>query len=112
MRHRRRPGSSTKARKATATVLGPRHAIPETGVALFPEVIDVAEAYGVDPARENYPDLVALPEENHWVRCKLGPGTAWIEPDDDLPGTHRPEGIVAVSGPGIAPGRTLQARIE
>ncbi len=105
------PRQVDDARMATAAVLAAaRH--PETGVALFPEVVDVAEAYGVDPPRENYPDLVALPEENHWVRCKLGPGTAWIEPDDDLPGTHRPEGIVAVSGLGIAPGRMLKAHLN
>ena len=114
----RRPGAplSTprqieQARRDTACALAEaRH--PETGAALFPEVIDVAEAYGVDPARENYPDLVALPEENHWVRCKLSPGAGWIEDDDDLPGTHRPEGIVAVSGRGVAPGRTLQAHLN
>jgi predicted AlkP superfamily phosphohydrolase/phosphomutase len=97
-------------RVTTAALAEARH--PETGVLLFPEVIHVAEAYGVEPARENYPDLIALPEENHWVRCKLGPGTAWIEPDDELPGTHRPEGIVAVSGPGITPGRTMQAHLN
>jgi hypothetical protein len=72
----------------------------------------VAESYGVDPAREDFPDLVALPEENLWVRCKLGPGSAWVEADDNLPGTHRPEGIVAVSGAGIQPGRTLKAHLN
>jgi predicted AlkP superfamily phosphohydrolase/phosphomutase len=105
------PRQVDDARRATVAALAEAQH-PETGVALFPEVIDVAEAYGVDPARENYPDLVALPEENHWVRCKLSAGSAWIEPDDELPGTHRPEGIVAVSGPGIAPGRTLQAHLN
>jgi predicted AlkP superfamily phosphohydrolase/phosphomutase len=84
----------------------------ETGIVLFPEIVDVAESYGVDPAREDFPDLVALPEENLWVRCKLGPGTAWVEADDNLPGTHRPEGIVVVNGPGIQPGRTLKAHLN
>jgi predicted AlkP superfamily phosphohydrolase/phosphomutase len=95
---------------ASSALAEARH--PETGVALFPQIVNVAEAYGVDPARESYPDLVALPDENYWVRTKLSRGSAWVEPDDDLPGTHRPEGIVAVSGPGIAPGRTLHAHLN
>jgi predicted AlkP superfamily phosphohydrolase/phosphomutase len=114
----RRPGAPLSnprqvedARRAAAEALAEaRH--PETGVRLFPEVIDVAQAYGVDPARENFPDLVALPEENYWVRTKLAPGRAWVEADDNLPGTHRPEGIVAVSGAGIVPGRTLNAHLN
>ncbi len=85
---------------------------PETGVALFPQVISVAKAYGVDPARENYPDLIALPEENHWVRCKLAAGTGWVEPDNTLPGTHRPEGIIAVSGREVTPGRIDGAHLN
>jgi predicted AlkP superfamily phosphohydrolase/phosphomutase len=114
----RRPGAPLAnprqvedARRSAAEALAEaRH--PETGVLLFPEVIDVAQAYGVDPARENFPDLVALPEENYWVRTKLAPGRAWVEADDNLPGTHRPEGIVAVSGAGIVPGRTLDAHLN
>jgi predicted AlkP superfamily phosphohydrolase/phosphomutase len=82
---------------------------PETGAALFPQIVATAEAYGIDPAREGYPDLIALPDESYWVRTKLAPGNAWVEADPNLPGTHRPEGIVALAGAGIAPGRTLQA---
>ncbi len=85
---------------------------PETGVSLFPKIVNVAQAYNVDPAREGFPDLVALPDENYWVRTKLSPGSAWVEADDNLPGTHRPEGIVAVSGVGITPGRNLDAHLN
>jgi hypothetical protein len=85
---------------------------PETGQRLFPLVIDVAATHGIDPAREGYPDLIALPEENYWVRTKLAPGTAWVEPDANLPGTHRPEGILAVAAPGVRAGRTLQADLR
>ena len=63
----------------------------------------------IDPAGEGYPDLIALPDEPYWVRTKLTPGTAWVEPDHNLPGTHRPEGVIALSGAGITPGRTLRA---
>jgi len=95
---------------ASSALTEARH--PETGVPLFPQIVKVAEAYGVDPARENYPDLVALPDENYWVRTKLASGSLWVEADDNLPGTHRPEGIVAVSGAGVVPGRHLQAHLN
>ena len=97
-------------RAATAAMAEARH--PETGVPLFPRIVDVARSYGVDPARENYPDLIALPDENHWVRCKLAPGRGWVEPDDNLPGTHRPEGIIAVSGREIQPGTIVGAHLN
>jgi hypothetical protein len=29
-----------------------------------------------------------------------------------MPGTHRPEGVVSLSGAGIIPGRTLQAQLR
>lgn len=85
---------------------------PETGARLFPQVIDMAATYKLDPAREGYPDLIALPEENYWVRTKLSAGAGWVEPDANLPGTHRPEGIVAVAAPGVATGRNLQADLR
>jgi predicted AlkP superfamily phosphohydrolase/phosphomutase len=85
---------------------------PESGTILFPTVISTAETYRIDPIREGYPDLIALPEENHWVRTKLAPGTIWVEPDPNLPGTHRPEGIVVYQASGLAPGRTLDADLR
>ena len=85
---------------------------PETGAKLFPQIIPVAHTYGVDPAREGYPDLIALPEENYWVRTKLTPGRAWVETDANLPGTHRPEGVIVLAGKGIAPGRSLNADLQ
>jgi predicted AlkP superfamily phosphohydrolase/phosphomutase len=85
---------------------------PETGERLFPVVIDMAATHGIDPAREGYPDLIALPEENYWVRTKLAPGSVWVEPDANLPGTHRPEGIVAIAVPGVRTGRTLEADLR
>jgi predicted AlkP superfamily phosphohydrolase/phosphomutase len=77
----------------------------------------VAALYQVDPAREGYPDLIALPDDPYWVRTKLADrtrpysGHGWVEPDPNLPGTHRPEGIVALAAAGITPGRTLQAHL-
>ena len=105
------PRQIDEARTAAAEALrNARH--PETDMPLFPTVIATGDAYGVDPAREGYPELIGLPEENYWVRTKLSPGTVWIEPDLNLPGTHRPEGIVAIAGTGILPGRTLDADLR
>src|SRR5262249_33737254 len=97
-------------RTASAALTEARH--PETGKALFPTVVATAEAYGIDPSREGYPDLIALPDEPYWVRTKLAPGREWVEADPNLPGTHRPEGIVALAAPGVAPGRTLKADLR
>jgi predicted AlkP superfamily phosphohydrolase/phosphomutase len=93
--------------EASAALAEARH--PETGTPLFPRIVATADAYNVDPAREGYPDLIALPDESYWVRTKLTPGKGWVEADPNLPGTHRPEGVIALAGAGITPGRTLTA---
>ncbi len=99
------------ARAATIAALAEaKH--PETGLPLFPNVISTAEAYGIDPAREGFPDLIAPPDEPYWVRCKLAPGRDWIDADPMMPGTHRPEGVIALAGAGIEPGRTLNAQLR
>jgi predicted AlkP superfamily phosphohydrolase/phosphomutase len=104
------PRQVDEARNEAAIALATaRH--PVDGRRLFPEVFSVADVYGVDPAAEGYPDLIALPEASHWVRTKLTAGASWVDPDPNLPGTHRPEGIVALCGPGVATGRTLHANL-
>ena len=95
---------------AAAALAAARH--PETGKPLFPLLISTAEEYGIDPAEAGYPDLIALPDEPYWVRTKLAPGSAWVEADPNLPGTHRPEGIVALCAPGVTPGRRLKANLH
>jgi predicted AlkP superfamily phosphohydrolase/phosphomutase len=104
------PREIDDARTAAAEALADaRH--PETGQPLFPRIITTSEAYQLDPAREGYPDLIALPDEPYWVRTKLTSSRSWVEPDSNLPGTHRPEGIIALAGVGLAPGRHLQANL-
>jgi predicted AlkP superfamily phosphohydrolase/phosphomutase len=104
------PRQIDEACQAAAQALGnARH--PETGRPLFPQIITTADAYHLDPAREGYPDLIALPDDPYWVRTRLTPSSAWITPDPNLPGTHRPEGIVALTGAGLRPGRSLKARL-
>ena len=100
-----------QARSETiAALASARH--PESNARLFPTIIATAETYHIDPAREGFPDLIALPEENYWVRTKLAPGSNWVEGDANLPGTHRPEGIIALAGNGFSPGRYLQADLR
>jgi predicted AlkP superfamily phosphohydrolase/phosphomutase len=104
------PRQIDEARSAAAAALAEaRH--PETGRPLFPLIIPTAEAYQLDPASEGYPDLIALPDEPFWVRTKLSSSPRWVEPDANLPGTHRPEGIVALSGVDIPAGRNLKANL-
>ena len=104
------PRQIDEARTAAAAALAEaKH--PENGSPLFPQIIETAETYQIDPTREGYPDLIALPDEPYWVRTKLTSGKSWVEPDPNLPGTHRPEGVVALSGAGLAPGRHLKANL-
>lgn len=84
---------------------------PETGAPLFPEMVPVAQRYGVDPAREGFPDLIALPDANYWVRSRFTSSPNWVDPDPALPGTHRPEGVVSLAGCGLEPGRNLAAQL-
>jgi len=104
------PRQIDDARNAAIVALAAaRH--PSTGSPLFQRVIATAEEYGIDPAAEGYPDIIALPDDPYWVRTKLAPGRAWVEADPMLPGTHRPEGVVALCGPGVAPGRSIKANL-
>ena len=68
------PRQIDEARSAAAFALADaKH--PETGSLLFPQIIATAETYQIDPTREGYPDLIALPDEPYWVRTKLTSGT-------------------------------------
>lgn len=105
------PRQLDEDRNAAALALAEaRH--PETGRPLFPRVICMAEAHGIDPPAHGYPDLLALPDEPFWVRTKLSPGRDWIEPDPNLPGTHRPEGVVALRAPGVEPGWNGESQLQ
>jgi predicted AlkP superfamily phosphohydrolase/phosphomutase len=104
------PGQIDDARTAAVQALAEaRH--PDSGTKLFPRIIETAETYQLDPAHEGYPDLIALPDDPYWVRTKLTSGRAWVEPDANLPGTHRPEGVVALSGAGLTAGRYLKENL-
>ncbi len=102
------PRQIDDARTSAAEALAEaRH--PQTSSRLFPQIIETAETYQLDPTREGYPDLIALPDEPYWVRTKLTSSRSWVEPDPNLPGTHRPEGIIALAGSDLLPGRHLKS---
>ena len=84
---------------------------PETGQRLFTNFVATAEAFQIDPTREGYPDLIAVPDDPYWVRTKLSAGRSLVEADPNLPGTHRPEGVIALAGAGLAAGRYLSANL-
>lgn len=84
---------------------------PEKGTKLFKAVIDVAATHDVDPAREGFPDVIGLPRQDLWVRTKITNRPDWVEPDPELPGTHRPEGVIMASGAGISPGQSLHCNL-
>ncbi len=104
------PGQIDDARLAAAQALAEaRH--PETGAPLFTQLVHMAATHGLDPAEEGYPDLIAVPDAPYWIRTKHFSKGNWVEADANLPGTHRPEGVVALAGAGLAPGRTLSANL-
>jgi predicted AlkP superfamily phosphohydrolase/phosphomutase len=104
------PGQVDDARIAAGQALAEARD-PESSAVLFPKLVATAETYQIDPAREGYPDLIAVPDDPYWVRTKLTKGNALVEADPNLPGTHRPEGVVALAGAGLAPGRYLNAEL-
>jgi hypothetical protein len=104
------PRQIDDACNSAALALGEaRH--PETGRPLFPRIIPTAATYHLDPAREGYPDLIALPDDPFWVRVRFSGNSSWVTADPNLPGTHRPEGIIALAGAGLTPGRSLKAKL-
>jgi hypothetical protein len=86
---------------------------PETGEALFADAFDVAERYGLDPAAEGLPDVLAPSADGYQAQAKWSPfDTTLLRPDPNLPGTHWNDGIVAIDAPDIRPGETLDAELR
>lgn len=105
------PRQVDDARASAAQALrGATH--PETGERLFPEVHDLAAEHGIDTVELGYPDLLALPDEPYWVRTKLAAGTALVEPDANLPGTHRRNGVIALRHAGVGTDASIHAELR
>ncbi len=105
----RRPGAPLttprqvdEARAAASAALAEaRH--PETGIPLFPQVIATAQAYDLDPAREGYPDLIALPDAMYWVRTKLAPDRGGSSPTPTSPAPIAPTASSRWPAPALPP---------
>jgi predicted AlkP superfamily phosphohydrolase/phosphomutase len=94
-----------------AACLGARDA--ETGDPLFTDAFSIAQRYGLDPAAEGLPDVVALSADGYQAQAKWSPFCReLLKPDPNLPGTHWMEGIVAIDGPDIRTGGHLRADLH
>jgi predicted AlkP superfamily phosphohydrolase/phosphomutase len=86
---------------------------PETGAPLFADVFSVADRYGLDPAAEGLPEVLALSSDGYQAQAKWSPfHPGLLRPDPDLPATHRMDGIVAIDAPDIRPGGHLRAHLH
>src|SRR5690606_29405849 len=78
---------------------------PATGEPYFGEIYRPHDLY-TGPFLEQAPDLLPLPRD--WRNQGYGvhdfASNRWLEPSSDRSGTHRMDGILFLSGPGITPG--------
>ena len=87
---------------------------PETGARLFADVYTAAERFGVDPAEHAMPDVFAISADGYQAQAKWSERhrNTLLRPDYELPATHWAEGVVAIDGPGVAPGARLAAELH
>ncbi len=103
------PGAQCEAllQRLTADLRELRH--PETKEPLVGEVYRRSDLYS-GPYAELAPDLMFVPRD--WRNQPYGvhdfASSRWLEPTPDRTGTHRMNGILFLTGPGILPG----ARVE
>ncbi len=97
------PGAERRALAAELRerFLAVRH--PGDGKPVFADVVPGDTAYPDDPL-DRRPDLVLIPRPGYTVYRDLN-HRRWIDTYRVVSGTHRPEGILIASGPGIRPGR-------
>jgi len=87
---------------------------PVRGDPLFCDVYSVADRYGLDPAAEGLPDILALSADGYQAQAKwpLRIVHRRVRPDWNLPATHWSEGVVAIQAPGIQPQTRLNAQLH
>ncbi len=82
-------------------------------VPLFPEVHKPEELYGCSRTEQPWmPDLILIPYESLAVVRKIRGSRVvkWLA-EDRIEGTHRPDGIIAAVGTGVAKGKRGNAQI-
>jgi predicted AlkP superfamily phosphohydrolase/phosphomutase len=80
---------------------------------IFPQVYKTEEVYGCERAdHPNLPDLLLSPRPGLAVVRKIRGRrpVRWCS-ESRLEGTHRAEGIVAIGGPGVQPGKRIEGNI-
>ena len=111
----RRPTGDAARRRARPRARSSRSAArPATrrpATPLFRDVFSIAERYGIDPAAEGLPDVLALSADGYQAQAKWGVSlrNELLRPDPNLPGTHWSDGIIAIDAPGVRPGGHLRA---
>jgi predicted AlkP superfamily phosphohydrolase/phosphomutase len=113
--HRETAAHAARAERARSEVIDALAAArdPETGDALFADTFSTADRYGLDPAAEGLPEVLALSADGYQAQAKWSPFcTRLLRPDPNLPATHYREGIVAINGPDVRAGGHLRADIQ
>lgn len=86
---------------------------PRTGALLFAEVFETAERYGLEPAAQGIPDVLALSADGYQAQAKWSPfRDELLRSEWSLPATHYREGVVAIDGPDLRPGTHLAADLR
>lgn len=98
------------AADVTAAFREARH--PQTALPLFTEVFETAQRFQADPLARCWPDIVAIPADGFHTRVKFDADRRLVSPDADLTGTHRREGVLMISAPGVPSGRRVAADLR
>ena len=87
---------------------------PERGARLFADVYATSDRFGVDPAEEGMPDVFALSADGYQAQAKWSERhrNTLLRHDPGLPATHRLDGVLAIEGPGVRPGRRIDAELQ
>ncbi|WZO99803.1 alkaline phosphatase family protein [Isosphaeraceae bacterium EP7] len=107
------PGSSAAGR-VTDEVIGAflEARDPKTNDPLFRDVFSLAERYGIDPAADGLPDVLALSADGYQAQAKWSVRGDLMRPDPRLPATHYREGVIAIDAPGVRKGTQLSADLH
>jgi len=86
---------------------------PATGDPLFADAFAVADRYGLDPAAEGLPDVLATSADGYQAQAKWSPFDRTLtRPEPNLPATHYRDGILAIDAPDTCPGDHLRADLH
>ncbi len=107
--------NAEQAERVIDDVLGMLHDArdPETGEALFADAFNVAERYDLDPETQGLPTILAPSADGYQAQAKWSPfSTRILQPDVNLPATHRMDGVIAIDAPDVRPGDRLAADLH